>query len=133
MTPEQLAALVADHKRIARHHAGTQMGGRSANTADAIEHLQAEVARLSTPPDDAEVRNLLDLIQAWVPGHSRAEAYEAFARIRYALAAEKAKREAMEAALHTISGHVVLNNENDEELSDSALTARATLAKHGSK
>jgi hypothetical protein len=31
-------------------------------------------------------------------------------------------------ALHTISGHVVLNNENQEELSESALLARATLA-----
>jgi hypothetical protein len=30
--------------------------------------------------------------------------------------------------LHTISGHVVLNNENEEELSESALLARATLA-----
>jgi hypothetical protein len=31
-------------------------------------------------------------------------------------------------ALHTISSHAVLNNENDEELSASALIARATLA-----
>jgi hypothetical protein len=31
-------------------------------------------------------------------------------------------------ALHTISGHVVLNNENEEELSESALLARTTLA-----
>ena len=30
--------------------------------------------------------------------------------------------------LHTISGHVVLNNENEEELSESALLARAMLA-----
>jgi hypothetical protein len=30
--------------------------------------------------------------------------------------------------LHTISGHVVLNNENEEELSESALLARALLA-----
>ena len=30
--------------------------------------------------------------------------------------------------LHTISGHVVLNNENEEELSDSALLALALLA-----
>jgi hypothetical protein len=30
--------------------------------------------------------------------------------------------------LHTISGHVVLNNENEQELSESALLARATLA-----
>ena len=30
--------------------------------------------------------------------------------------------------LHTISGHAVLNNENEEELSESALLARATLA-----
>jgi hypothetical protein len=40
----------------------------------------------------------------------------------------EAKLEKTVEGLHTISGHVVLNNENEEELSESALLARALLA-----
>jgi predicted nucleic acid-binding Zn-ribbon protein len=46
---------------------------------------------------------------------------------RQLIAAEDKLAKAVE-ALHTISGHVVLNNENEEELSESALLARALLA-----
>ena len=175
MTPEQLAALVADHKRISKHHAGTQMGSRSANTADAIEHLQAEVARLSTPPDDAEVAALvaelgepLVIIEGYSADYvdtndvreRMGKAADHLTRLSHALAAEKAKREAMEEArdvdllFDAYKGLLVLFRVLDTagltagveatiQLADAIVAAhpefpartalRATLAKHGSK
>ena len=187
MTPEQLAALVADHKRIARHHAGSQMGDRSANTADAIEHLQvevaflktcgvielmvrnpnvdsyvkewearatkadAEVARLSTAPDDAEVAALVEAYRSCAkslehqPGlvakelrrHHEATA-DALTRLSHALADEKAKREAMEEALAKVAGFqgrfkMPFPEAHEEYPAYVVVLARETLAKHGSK
>jgi hypothetical protein len=69
--------------------------------------------------DKELVERLLDFDKVTV-----GDARDAALRIK-ALTAKLAK--AVE-GLHTISGHVVLNNENEEELSESALLARALLA-----
>lgn len=115
----------------------------------------ADVARLSTPPDDAEVRALVKVYRSCAkslehePGfvlkelrrHHEATA-DALTRLSHALAAETAKREAMEAALAGLIEHAHnCERELTEDLhhvdfcgeSLPLTAARATLAKHGSK
>lgn len=153
MTPEQLAALVADLRY------GCNLQQRDGErAADAIEHLQAEVARLSTPPDDAEMA----VLEGWLrnpwskaaPGTERGpipewmyalmhQAADALTRLSHALAAERAKREAMEEALRYYANQfcegfcddmpsLEYTDENCE-MDCGGCKARATLAKHGSK
>lgn len=94
-----------------------------------IEHLQAEVARLSTPPDDAEVAALALLLRKYDAFTDTVfEAADALTRLSHALAAETAKREAMEKALRA-----VLDVAAPHVQSPAQTAARATLAKHGSK
>ena len=115
----------------------------------------AEVARLSTPPDDAEVADLvaelgepLVIIEGYSTDYvdtddvreRMGKAADALTRLSHALASETAKREAMEQALTEIDAL------DPEHLIDSCAhtamrglvlrmgeVARATLAKHGSK
>lgn len=105
----------------------------------------AEVARLSTPPDDAEVLAIIkdvtfEAVNSEIDRVLAGRICQKLARLSHALAAEKAKREAMEAALTEIDAL------DPEHLIDSCAhtamrglvlrmgeVARATLAKHGSK
>jgi hypothetical protein len=124
----------------------------------------AEVARLSAPPDDAEVAALTDalgvksaMIQlgekiAW--GSETAlmdQAADALTRLSHTLAAETAKREAMEVALRTVETdlaeaedkfHIASFYISDEQtktcvmdrvkwMAKAGSRVRATLAQHG--
>lgn len=168
MTPEHkilskgaLAALVA----LLRD--GCNLRQRDGeHAAEAIEHLQAEVARLSTPTDDAEVAGLVDGLTLHTkdpdcikPSPIMCSAADALTRLSHALAAETAKREAMEEALTPFALIADLVDEETEGVSDTDefglfflngednepvwlaerfsvqkfQEVRATLAKHGSK
>ena len=128
--------------------------------------LQAEVARLSTPPDDAETAALVEAYRSCAkslehqPGlvakelrrHHEATA-DALTRLSHALAAEKAKREAMEGELRSVEidlfeaedkFHIASFYITDEQtrqcvmdrvmwMAKAGRRARATLAKYGSK
>ena len=109
MTPEQLAALdaklasqIGDDVSVIFNHEALFKESRRA-----LAHLQSEVARLSTPPDDAETAELVDALAtksaminmgekiAW--GSETAlmdKAADAITRLSRALASETAKREA---------------------------------------
>ena len=105
--------------------------------------LQAEVARLSTPPDDAEVAELVRDLLLWDgDGETVDNAARQLTRLSHALAAETAKREAMEAVLrdHSLIGTLLLSMQSPvlppdlrDRLDTVRAEARATIAKHGSK
>ena len=112
MTPEQLAALVA----LLRDGCNLQQRDGE-HAAAAIEHLQAEVARLSTPPDDAEVAALVKRLSGTplYGGHGEAsdapdEAADALTRLSHAHAAERKLADAMESA---INGMVEILDRNE--------------------
>lgn len=211
MTPEQLAALVADKEAgtpgpwyaesghvqqngqlywqvtdgsdaIMQNQFCWCQGSQDANARriarvpdleDAVIALQAEVARLSTPPDDAEVADLAERLRDTAEMH-REDADEAgeygkimaeelakealdaadyLTSLSHALAAERAKREAMEAELRTvetdlaeaedkfhIASFYIIDDQTRQCVMDRVMwmakagrRARATLATHGSK
>lgn len=183
MTPEQLAALVAENRSgvLCCDDKCRVMDAKSgcicATNSDAIEHLQAEVARLvsdldhgakdycvlmerhdaltvevarlSTPPDDAEVAALVEMFrllgdtESFAP-HQHYVAADALTRLSHTLAAETAKREAMEVATKPFLGDETMERLLWEGIQPTELVTirvqkriydrlRATLAKHGSK
>ena len=128
----------------------------------------AEVARLSTSPDDAEVAALvaelgepLVIIEGYSADYvdtddvreRMGKAADALTRLSHALAAETAKREAMEVALRTVETdlaeaedkfHIASFYISDEQtktcvmdrvkwMAKAGSRVSATLAKHGSK
>lgn len=115
--------------------------------------LTAEVARLSTPPDDVETAKLVaelgeplviiegysaDYVDTDDVGERMGKAADALTRLSHALAAETAKREAMEEALAKVAGFqgrfkMPFPEAHEEYPAYVVVLARETLAKHGSK
>lgn len=150
MTPEQLAALVSERDALKAELARAMAEIESLDAECDSRHerflaAEAEVARLSTPPDDAEVAEMvMDLMHTGEMSMLyRCEIANALMRLSHALASETAKREAMEAALRQYAYAfcegfcddmpTMEYTDADCERDCGGCKARATLAKHGSK
>ena len=119
MTDEELVKRLRE--AVNGEHDMTPHGADCLQAADRIEALTAENERLERVVKDiSDEANLAEQEACMVEND--------FVKAEKEIEALTAKLAKAVEALHTISGHVVLNNENEEELSESALLARALLA-----